>query len=161
MGLATVPQVVERLVILRHGAHLCLALFKEETLLPYVITRIPRICSRRVDIGLVTAELSQFLLALPLRSCWVSTLTTTVEKDVDIAAHYCPYFPRCRCGVKDRVIHRNCDAETPGLSRGGEAPPLLSHSLQSTTSIDSIDAALQLVEYPLHGHQTLGDDSAA
>ena len=68
--LVTVPRiiVIYALVTLRRGAHLCLALFKQETLLPYIITCVPRIRSRRVDIGLVTAESPQFLFAIPLGS---------------------------------------------------------------------------------------------
>lgn len=68
--LATVPRIVVIyvLVTLRRGVRLCLALLKEETLLPYVITGVPRICGRRIYISLATTEPPQFLSAIPLGS---------------------------------------------------------------------------------------------
>lgn len=68
--LATVPRiaVIYVLVTLRRGVRLCLALLKEETLLPYVITGVPRIRGRRIYISLATTEPPQFLSAFPLGS---------------------------------------------------------------------------------------------
>lgn len=53
--LATVPRIIVicGVVTLRRGVRQCLALLKEETLLPYVLTCVPCMRSRRVDIGLV------------------------------------------------------------------------------------------------------------
>ena len=55
-------------VTLRRDVRLCLALLKEETLLPYVITCVPRIRGRRIYISLATTEPTQFLFAIPLGS---------------------------------------------------------------------------------------------
>lgn len=68
--LATVLRIVviNVLVTLRRGVCLCLALLKEETLLPYVITCIPRIRGRRIYISLSTTEPPQLLFAIPLGS---------------------------------------------------------------------------------------------
>ena len=60
--------VIFGVVTLRCGVRLCLALLKEETLLPYVITCVPRIRGRRIYISLATTELPQFLFAIPLGS---------------------------------------------------------------------------------------------
>ena len=61
-------RVIYALVTLRRGVRLCLALLKEETLLPYVITGVPRIRGRRIYISLATPEPPQFLSAIPLGS---------------------------------------------------------------------------------------------
>ena len=68
--LATVPRiiVIYGVVTLRRGVYPCLALLKEETLLPYVITCVPRIRGRRIYISLATTEPTQFLFAIPLGS---------------------------------------------------------------------------------------------
>jgi hypothetical protein len=60
--------VIFRVVTLRCGVHLCLALLKEETLLPHVITCVPRIRGRRIYISLATTEPPQFPFAIPLGS---------------------------------------------------------------------------------------------
>ena len=60
--------VIYVLVTLRRGVLLCLALLKEETLLPHVITCVPRIRGRRIYISLATTEQTQFLFAIPLGS---------------------------------------------------------------------------------------------
>ena len=70
MDLGTVPRiiVIYGVVTLRRGVRLCLALLKKETLLPYVITGVPRIRGRRLYISLATTEQPQFLFAIPLGS---------------------------------------------------------------------------------------------
>ena len=60
--------VIYLLVTLRRGVRLCLALLKEETLLPYVITCVPRIRGRSIYISLATTEPPQFPFAIPLGS---------------------------------------------------------------------------------------------
>ncbi len=60
--------VIYGVVTLRCGVRLYLALLKEETLLPYVITCVPRIRGRRIYISLATTEPTQFLFGIPLGS---------------------------------------------------------------------------------------------